>query len=281
MEPRKIAPLLLALALPACESNQTPWRPLPAWDAGSEAGTGACVPDLDGRLEAAEMAPSLGVPISMRISPAGQKVAVDVAGAVDPEGRRYWDWSAPLPGEAVAAFEARPVGERWYAGHFPGATFAVGFDAGGALEAVYHHDGEGLWLHGLASREEKPASGQTLLVYSSPVPAWRFPITPGATWSASGEVKNGLLHGLPWIGRDRYEMSVDATGRLILPDVVFEQVHRLRTRVSVEPAAGVKAVTWQVSFAFECFGEVARAVAATGQDQPDFKVATERRRFGL
>jgi hypothetical protein len=46
------------------------------------------------------------------------------------------------------------------------------------------------------------------------------------------------------------------------------------------PAAGQTQVTRQVSFMFECFGEIARATSLPGETNDDFTTAAEIRRFG-
>jgi hypothetical protein len=96
-----------------------------------------------------------------------------------------------------------------------------------------------------------------------------------------GEVRDATLRGLPHASRDTYEVRVDAAGRLELPDFTFTQVHRVRTRVTLAPAAGVTTTQRQVSFLFECLGEVARATSRPDEAEDDFTVAAEVRRLGL
>jgi hypothetical protein len=94
-------------------------------------------------------------------------------------------------------------------------------------------------------------------------------------------VKNATLRGLPYAGQDSYAISVDAAGELILPSITFTQALRVRTTVTATPAAGAAVTTKQVSFLFECFGEVARATSQTGETQDNFTTAAEVRRLGL
>ena len=53
-----------------------------------------------------------------------------------------------------------------------------------------------------------------------------FPLSVGSTWTVTGTVVNGMLEGLPYAGQDTYEVTDDATGELILPDLTFTQAHR-------------------------------------------------------
>ena len=77
-------------------------------------------------------------------------------------------------------------------------------------------------------------------------------------------------------------MKVDALGSIDLPQLSFDQVHRVNTKVTVEPVVGSSVTRRQVSFYAECFAEVARATASEDEeDEPLFGTAGELRRLGL
>ena len=149
------------------------------------------------------------------------------------------------------------------------------------MESIGRLDQEALWLLGLASREQEPAEGQTLLIYDQPIAVLRFPIAPGAEHVSTGNIANGVLRGLPYAGKDVYEVKVDAMGVLDLPQLRFSQAHRVRQRVTVEPAVGLASSRRQVSFFFECFAEVARAVSLADEPDANFTNAAEVWRLGL
>ena len=257
------------------EPTTPPFSPAPA-------AALACQPNLDGSLEADEMRAAIGVPLSFLVSPAGARRGVDVAGAAQTDGSRRWDWSAPAQDDVAVAFAAQPLAGKWYAGFFPGAQFALPLDASGRLVALYSRDSDALRLHGLASVDSDPAEGRTLLVYETPIAAFRFPLRPGATWTSEATVRVGSqVSGLPYSSTDTYEVRVDALGRLDLPDVSFAQVHRVRTRVTMDPSPGSVLTRRQVSFVAECFGEVARATSLDNESREDFTTAAEIRRVGL
>ncbi|MHB8879836.1 MAG: hypothetical protein ACYC8T_39610, partial [Myxococcaceae bacterium] len=240
-----------------------------------------CRPNLDGRIDASELQAALGVPASYVVSPAGAGRPIAVAGTVDGAGHRVWDWSVDLADDQLSRLTATPLAGKWYAGSFPAGVFVTALDAAGTLEAVYSHDGTALWLHGMASVQETPAQNKTLLVYTQPVALYRFPVQPDKSWVSAGEVRNGTIRGLPYAGRDTYQVTIDAAGRLQLPDFTFTQALRSRTRLTVEPAVGASVVRRQVSFLFECFGEVARATSLDNETRDDFTTAGEVRRLGL
>lgn len=285
--------LLVALGCGACDGNLTavesgstysglPQEPL------------ACLPNLDGVIDSHELAPTLQQLAAYRVTPAlpatgaASLYPVDLQGSVNSTGRRVWDWSEAESTDQVATLSAEPVQEQWYADEFPAGTFAVPSDAGRTLEGVYSHTGSGLLLHGIASREEDPTEGRTLLVYSDPVVFFPFPFEVGSSWTAVGEVRDGWLRGLhPWAQDDVYEVNVREAGELRLPDFTFSQALRVHTKVTVQPKAGTVAgyTQHQHSFVFECFGEVARATSALVTDPEDdpgefFDEAWEIRRLG-
>lgn len=261
-----------------CGPNET-FVPRDAYAPG-DAGTLECVPNLDGVIEATELQPALGVTQNLLVSPSGVERPVDVAGRVVDE-RRVWDLSLDYADDGLARLQALPLDGQWFADRFEGGEFVAPVDAAATTLGVYRHDARALWLLGVASAEESPPSGQTLLVYSAPVELYRFPLRPGDEHVSVGEVSGGTLLGLPYAGRDVYEVRVVATGRLELPDLSFEQAHRVDTRVTVEPAVGVATSRRQVSWLFECFGEVARATSRPDEAQVDFDVAAELRRLSL
>lgn len=268
-----------ALLLAACGDNLTPQGRTP-YEA-PEVTPLACEPNLDGRIDAEELEVAYDVPVSYIVPPAGRTASVDIAGLDGEGGARVWDWGVDATTDQVARISASTLTGKWYAASFPKGQFAVPMDLGGALEAINSIDATGMYLHGIASREKDPAEGRTLYVYDPPVQALKFPVQRGSDHTSVGTVRNGTLRGLPFASVDTYRVRVDATGELILPDVSFTQVHRVRTDVSIVPAVGLPVKQKQVGFYFECFGEVARAVSAVGETNDDFTTATELRRLGL
>ena len=41
----------------------------------------------------------------------------------------------------------------------------------------------------------------------------------GDAWTSVGEVRDGVVQGLPYAGRDTYQIEVSGAGELVLPDV--------------------------------------------------------------
>jgi len=271
---RTTAVIAFAL-LAACDANLTP-------PAGPDAGgvTYDCLPNLDGVITADELPVALSVPVDFYVSPDG--TPIDVAGTVDEAGRRVWDYSAESAADSRVTITAEPIAGRWYEGDFPAGAFVLPALADGDLDGIYSRDDTALWLHGLASPEQDPATGRTLLIYDRPVALLRLPMASGDSFTSTGTITGGELDGLPYNGTDAYDVEVDGSGRLELPYVTFTQALRVRTHVVVAPAAGgVTTSRRQVSFVFECFGEVARAVSRPDEPARDFTVAAEVRRFAL
>jgi hypothetical protein len=269
-----ISPLVVG-----CGDNKTHPDQNAPYEAGSPAPL-ACVPNLDGRIDATELQPVLNTPVKYLVSPAGAQRPVDVAGTVDGSGKRTWGFGVALADDQTVKVQATALAGKWYAASFPSGQFTTPFDAAQTLDAVYTQDASGLFLLGLASKDPAPPEGKTLYVYSPAIQALKFPLTVGTSWVSVGTITNGTLRGLPYAGQDTYEISDDATGELVIPDLTFTQAHRVREKVTLAPAAGQTVVTRQVSFFFECFGEVTRATSNPGETNDDFTTAAEVRRFG-
>lgn len=268
------------LLLVACGDNlTTPQHE--AYDGGEGGQTPlSCVPNLDGRIDADELEAALGVPASYIVSAAGQERPVNLEGS-EQGGVVTWDLSATEPSDGRVDLTATELVGKWYAASFPGGQFVTSIDVAGRVEGVYAHSDAALVLLGVASADENPAEGQTLLVYDTPIELYRFPIQTGATWVSTGEVTGGLVRGLPYAGKDTYEVEIHAMGRVILPAYTFEQAHQVRTKVTLQPSVGASVVTRQAGFLFECFGEVARATSKNDEPEASFTTATEVRRLGL
>lgn len=265
----------------ACEDNKTHVPDTTSYEAGTVAPL-SCVPNLDGVIQSSELQPTLGLAAKYLVNQQGSTRTVDVAGVVNGSGQLVWDWGASFADDQVAAIEASSLQGKWYAASFPSGQYATAFDAADTLEAVYSQDQSGAYLQGLASAQEDPPEGKTLWVYDSPVRLYVFPLKPGITWTSSGTIRNGMARGVPYAATDEYQGADDATGQMILPDFTFTQAHRLRFVVTTTfSAGGAPQVSRQVSFLFECFGEVGRATSRPDEPSQDFTTAMEQRRLGI
>ncbi|MBW2526948.1 MAG: hypothetical protein JRI23_22390 [Deltaproteobacteria bacterium] len=284
--------VILPLALCACDENLTHPTERQEYDGGAAIPL-SCLPNLDGAIDSSELTPTLGEDASYIVTPplpadVTEGFYVNTAGAINREGRLVWDWSDDDPSHLVAKLRAEPLVDQWYANRFIGGQFAMPADLSGEVVAIYSHDETAMRLHGVASMEENPPGGQTLMVYQTPIEFFPFDLNVGKAWTQTGVVENGTLRGLsPWSQEDTYEVEVDAAGELRLPDFTFTQVLRVSTKVTISPKAGTQQgyTQRQVSFVFECFGEVARASSLlfrTPEDDPgkEFTTAHEIRRLG-
>lgn len=275
--------LLATLALVSCQDNETPFPEKSPYAATAPAAL-PCMPNLDGKIEAKELAPQIGITATYLVSPSGKERTVDLAGQPNAQGKLVWQLGVDYADDQVARIQAQQLEGKWYAPSFAALVtnaFVAPIDAGGRTEGVYTYDETGIYLHGVASATENPPEGKTLLVYSTPIQLYKFPLAPGAAWSTTAEVKNGTLRGLPYAGRDTYEMKVDAAGELGLPDFILTQALRIRTFVRIVPAAGQETTQRQTSFVFECLGEVTRATSRLNEPNEEFTTASELRRLGL
>lgn len=269
----RLAAASSVLALLACGANETPQ---PAVDGGFDALE--CLPNLDGVLTADELPAAAGLTADYYVS---TDQTVDLDGAVDARGVRVWSM-AEVGGAPRDTLDVSAARDRWYADSFPTDALVAPLGTDGAAETIFTIDGDGMWAWGIASAAPNPPGGKTLLVYEQPVALLRLPLQDGDAWTSIGVISGGELDGLPYNGTDTYEVAVDGAGRLELPHLTFTQAHRVLTRVEVAPAVGGVTVTRrQVSFWFECFGEVARATSRNDESDPLFDRAAELRRLAL
>lgn len=270
---------LAALGLVACGENKTiPPERDPATD--PDLPTLTCVPNLDERIDALELKPTFGVPAHYVVNPPNEARTVDLAGTTGDDGNPIWDFAIDYADDQALAVEASTLEGKWYAQSFQDGAFVTPFDREDTLESIGLVRDDAFLLLGLASREENPAEGKTLVVYDPPIVVLQLPVEEGQSFVSSGQIVDGMIRGLPYAGRDTYEVSVDALGSIDLPQLTFEQVHRVRTKVTVEPTVGATVVRRQTSFFAECFGEVARVTSADGETNEDFTSAAELRRLG-
>jgi hypothetical protein len=273
----RLASVALVLVL-GCGENLTPRGPVP-FAPGEEPGF-ACLPNLDGTLEAGELPVAFDAPARYLVNPQGTPRPIDLGGTVDEDGRRRWDLSPDFADDRIASLAARPLRAQWFAAAFPQADYVAPIDLEGRVLGAYHLDERGLWLHGVASAEADPPEGRTLLPYDAPVLLFRLPMVLDDRWTSVGEVSQGTALGLAYRGTDTYDLRVLGAGRLDLPDWSFGQAWQVEQRVTVAPAIGAPIERRIVSWLFECFGEVARAEAPADALDP-FTTAAELRRMTL
>ena len=63
--------------------------------------------------------------------------------------------------------------------------------------------------------------------------------------------------------------------------VTLAVIDRWRSDVTIEPVAGPTVSRRQLSWMFECFGEVARATSLDNETKSEFTTTSELRRLGL
>lgn len=243
----------------------------------------SCRPNLDGRIESAELPFVVGATARVRV---GLDREVDVEGAPGRGSARVWDLSRPDPAdEPMGLLTLEDMASQWFAESFPGADVAGPLEPGNALLGPLALDDDGVRLLGSASADEAPEAGRTLLVYDEPVLLYPLPLELGAQSETVSRVIGGELMGVPVAFEDTTTVTVSAHGQVLLPDLILEDALRVTLRLSRVPVAGIAVQQVTHTFVNECLGEVARItspVVPLGDELPDdFPVAASVWRLSL
>ncbi|OGQ14158.1 MAG: hypothetical protein A2138_27805 [Deltaproteobacteria bacterium RBG_16_71_12] len=262
---RALLPGLVVAVLGACAP-----APAPEDEPYAPVALPACTPNLDGRIDAAELPFVVGATARVRV---GLDMDVDVDGEPGRGSARIWDLSRPDPGEEpVGLLTLEDMSDQWFADRFPDADVAGPLEPGNALLGPLGLFEDGVKLYGSASAEEDPGSGRTLLSYDEPVTLYPFPLEVGSATETVARVIGGELLGVPVAFEDTTQVSVSAHGQVLLPDLTLDDALRVTIRLSRVPVAGIAVQQVTHVFVNECVGEVARFTSPAvplGDELPD------------
>jgi hypothetical protein len=270
-----MTPALLPLLLAAC-SPGNPEVP----DTGAEdPWTWDCTSDDDGAITTAELPWATGVSVPYRANAAGSTVPVAPEGTSE-DGATTWDFSAS-PGPLEVDFDLLDPAGLWCAASFPEASYAAPLFAHEPdLLGFVQVEEDRFSLLGLASREQIPAAGQTLVVYDTPIEVYRLPLGLGDAWTASASFHDAVILGVANQGTEEYAFTVDRQGTLLLPGYSMERALRMRVEVSQTFAVttGENPLrTVRFLYIKECLGELVRIVSLPGETGETFGEASELR----
>jgi hypothetical protein len=243
-------------------------EPIPdGWSA--DALTHGCSFNADGVLQRGEAPFQVGLGALFAVNPPDENVPVNVRSS-----NGTWDFSAAVAGEQKIFSELRSPSGAWWAGEFPGATYAERIDHGQAILGVYRVSDGALELLGVAS--EADGFSRTLLKYSTPIPVLKFPLAQGQSWTADATV-SGTASGVFFTASEHYAFSVPERGKTRTPAGEFDT---LRLRYDYEQTYGLL-VTTRISYIHlaECYGAVARLRSRDNESAAEFTQAAEYRRL--
>ena len=253
-----------------------------AYEAGAAAPL-SCVPNLDGddRRDRARARRS-GVPVKFLVSPPGESRTVDLDGHADASGQLVWDFGTDYADDQVAC-TSQAVAARGQVVRVVVPRRAVRRRRStrrDTLEAVYSQDDNGLYSRASRRRSRARRRRDALRLRHAGHALQASPSGRARRGPRRAPSRTGCSTACPYAGTGHLPGTDDATGQLILPDFTFTQAHRVaHRRHDGRPSAGENVVTRQVSFLFECFGEVARATSQPNETNDDFTTAAEVRRL--
>lgn len=238
--------------------------------ASPDAGTLACLPNHDGRIDRDEVPLRAGLSATFRIA---TDADVDTKG-LGGDDDRYWNLDGTLEGDHDVELALLDPAGQWFADLFPTATYFTTLSTESDLLGVFQVQDDALLLLGVVSPED--GLYRTELSYEPAVEVLRFPLVADGTWSTTTEV-SGIAIGAPTLYSETYESSVDASGTLDTPYGTFavQRVHTELTRT-----VGVAVVTRQTyTFVSECYGPIASLISQDYETDADFTTAAEVRRL--
>jgi hypothetical protein len=245
---------------------------------GGDAAVNGCVPNKDGVITRAEVPVAAGLHATYTIaaSDAGD-VPVNLAGTTLAGGRRAWDFTAPIAGDATVVVETVPVVGTWYAPDFAGATYASRLSQRYDLIGVFETTPDAILLRGVVS--PSATTSKTELTNTPPVPALKFPLQAGAKWNTDTSV-TGSTYGTYG---EKYTSEVDAAGELKTPLGTFDVLRVKTVLVRTFPLNPLFPVTVRTfAFVTECYGTVATVTSKdneAGDATGEFTNAVEIRRI--
>jgi hypothetical protein len=230
-----------------------------------------CVPDHDGVIARDEVPMRAGISARFRVA---LDATIATAGTQLPNGQREWDLTSALAADADTEVALVAPGSAWWAGSFPGASYATPLSAGSDLVGVFAIDDTRVRLLGVVS----PDGGltRTEITYDPPVDVLRLPLDTDAAWTVN-TTASGLVSGVAAVYTERYVNRVDAVGTMTTPYGAFPVV---RIGVDFRQTAGA-VITTRRSYAWaaECFGTVATIVSQDYEPDDEFTDAAEVRRL--
>jgi hypothetical protein len=244
----------------------------PTGDGSGDASTGACTPDHDGHISAAELPLVAGRNANFRIA---TNATWNTAGQSNTDGTRTWSLAGTLANDADQAIAlAAPTGTWWHA-DFAMATYAASLAANSDLLGVFQVTADSVLLLGAVS----PAGGptQTKLTYDPPAKILALPFGAGSHWTSTSTV-SGTAQGVIVAYSETYDSLVDQVGTMTTPYGAFPV---LRVATDLNRTAGVSVLVANRTFAWaaECFGTVATVRSQDFESGAEFSDDAEVRRL--
>jgi hypothetical protein len=228
------------------------------------------LPNLDGTITRQEVPLQAGLHATFEVA---DGATFDTAGTSNADGSHTWDLKVTFSGDHALLLETQAIDpSAWYAGDFPGATYAARMSDQNDLLGVFKLTDSALLLLGVTSPMD--GASATKLVYATPIVVLSFPLTEGKTWDTLSAV-TGKVQGIPIGGvyNEEYTSTVDMHGTLKTP---FADFHVLRVHTKLLRFLNGVWMTKQThSFVAECFGTVGTILSQDNELSTEFTATSE------
>jgi hypothetical protein len=241
-------------------------------DGASDGTSGACTPDHDGHITAAELPLVAGRNANFRIA---TDATWNTAGQANTDGTRAWSLTGTLANDMDRPIALAPPTGTWWHADFAAASYAAPLAANSDLLGVFQVTADSVTLLGVVS----PNGGatQTELTYDPPAKILALPFGPGSTWSSTSTV-SGTAQGVIVAYSEEYDSLVDQVGTMATPYGTFPV---LRVATDLTRTAGLTLLVSNRTFAWaaECFGTVATVRSQDFESGAEFSDDAEVRRL--
>ena len=259
--------MIFGVFISGCSTNTTPWTTYTDQDNNSK----ICLSNNDGMLSYDEFPFLLDHPVSYW---EGQNKNIDYEVTLENNGNAIWDFRGNEEQDEEIDIVAHSIDENflWYSEFFPAAMWYV--EDAQNNHTLYSIDEDGIYVLGVASKEENPQNaGKNLVVYPQGEERTKilpFPLGVGSELQVDIEIENQTLNGFPFYGMHSYTTFVDDIGFLYIQNIGFLEAYRVHSSFEYQIQDQEPVLYRNTGFYVPCVGEVVRLASHENEEDMNF-----------